>query len=370
MEKAVELGRTVVRAFCDDAQVVAMDYVLRERVISEEALAERMGVQQKDAARAAGVLAAQRLIGVYVRLSEAEPRRYANYGRQHALVGRTYYYADGALLADATRLRLHRMRRALEGSGPAAPSVAFRCVNCGRGYSDIDAAALVNPLTALFECEACGLPLEPAARDTAAELAGGSAAKQTDASRLAVQTRPIVDLLRQLEAAKLLAIDPEAVIAAREASSAAPADAPADKSEDAQDARRERDAAPVPVHIEVELVGERKRQAELPAWHTHSTVTGERHVEAPAEEAGPAVEKGAGLSAEMDAYVRSYAALAGGASAAGSQSPEEAKRSRVEPQDVVVRVNGAEKRLADVTEADCDAMTPDEYERYYELLSR
>ena len=65
MEQVETLVKVVMRSFYEDKYTVVMDYLLRERILSDEGLADRMRFPIRDVAKLAARLREDRLICTY-----------------------------------------------------------------------------------------------------------------------------------------------------------------------------------------------------------------------------------------------------------------------------------------------------------------
>lgn len=118
------LVKVVMRSFYEDKYIVLMDFILRERLLTDDALADRMRFSIRDVAKVAAKLREDRLLWMYASFLLSN-NWFINYswGNSHSrqetredekVVSRSYYYIDFALFADVVKLRLYKMRKYLE----------------------------------------------------------------------------------------------------------------------------------------------------------------------------------------------------------------------------------------------------------------
>lgn len=386
MDLSVELVKLVGRSLYEAKYCVFFDCLLRERVVPDDVLADRLRFMVKDITRMAAKLREDRLIKTLLR---QEIRPY-----DERTITRAYHYIDFALFSDVVKYRLHRMRAMLEEkTREEALNHGYYCPQCKRQYSPLDVATLINLSTSLFECEDCKIEL----LNTESTFKGDSLRLQ---SRLSEQTNGILRILRKLDEVVIPPFDPEEYLKGREGfdliddsedslsmvssrnSSLESFDRPAASSR--ADSSKAFHISPKP--LEVEIVsshnkiqsGTDHRSQTLPEWHTHSTVTGEEFKSTaskpissllnastsslpPLKEALPETENFA-----MN-YYASLPDMSVGATIDGSNIA--AKRLKV-TETILVNVAGNPKNINDIADEDKDLMTEEEYQHYYEAYMK
>ncbi|PNW76929.1 hypothetical protein CHLRE_11g481550v5 [Chlamydomonas reinhardtii] len=91
-----------------------------------------------------------------------------------------YFTLDYARAFDALQIRIATMRASLKEQLESSNAIqSYRCpgAHCGKAYTSLDAATLVDPADGLFKCEICGSELQEQ-RATNDAAAGGSGAAQ------------------------------------------------------------------------------------------------------------------------------------------------------------------------------------------------
>lgn len=385
MDLTVELVKLVSRSFYDAKYCVFLDCLLRERVLPDDVLADRLHMMIKDVSKTAAKLRGDHLIKTIIR---QEVRNY-----DERTITRAYHYVDFALFADVVKYRLHRMRNLLEEkTREEAINHGYHCPQCKRQYGPLDAASLINPITSLFECEVC--KTEVVAMESA--FKGDTLRLQ---SRLVEQTNGILRILRKLEDVNIPSFDPESYLKDREAFELV------ENSDDELSVISSRSSSKESVIstsfkdelgkvsslnksaelLEIELAPSSSVKAatspsySLPEWHTRSTITGEafkstvpasKSISSSNLSTIPSQEKETSAMAN-DFATNYYASL--------PQLTEESsqrKRSKALEKDeerkanlVLINVAGQPKDIRKVTDEDKDLMTEEEYQKYYEAYT-
>lgn len=285
-----------------------------------------------------------------------------------------YWYLDYREFADVVKYRIAMMRRGIdEKMKSEVGKRGYLCPLCHKVYDPLDLGHLFDSRANAFLCEIDSTELiedDPA-------MHGDESAGQDRMQRFNVATAPIRDALKSIEGARLPTVNIIAWIARNVATEAAPTE-----SEGAQvrqvDVVFGLDKAPAEEA--------KKGHAALAEWHTRSTVTGEVTAEGNKEASalakaaaeaqtasGPSDDgpKADALSAYYDQIEEEEAALDDTVDTTES-TPAPDTSAVATPSaaaDVVVMVAGKEMKIGDVTEADEELMTPDEYEAYFEATA-
>ncbi|GMK60002.1 hypothetical protein CspeluHIS016_0902190 [Cutaneotrichosporon spelunceum] len=366
IRRCQDLLYKVAYSFYDGAYRILFQILIEESVITEKRLSEILNVGVNDVRKYIGMLHTHRLVKRYVNKEKAplnsfQQRAIANGGSVAGLppgaASRTrdviYWYLDYREFADVVKYRIAMMRKAIDE----------------KMKSEVDLAHLFDRAAGAFLCEVDGTELiedDPAMH--------GDDGTQDRMQRFNVATAPIRDALKRIEGARLPTVNIVAWIAQNVATEAAPAEA------EGGEVRR----------VDV-VIGENARAQEvskvhdaLPSWHTHSTITGQMtakgNVEAAAQEKAVAEAQAAAgppddgpkvddLSAYYDQMEEEEAALDDVDTTESTPAPDTSTVATPAGADVLVMVAGRPMRIADVTEADEDLMTPDEYEAYFEATS-
>ncbi|KAH7344774.1 TFIIE alpha subunit-domain-containing protein [Rhizoctonia solani] len=403
------LVQIVSRAFYDSRFVVVMDQLSRLPVIKEEELAGRVGVTLKELNKVTAVLSNDRLIKVY-RQNELKSER-----AQRA-VPRSYYWIDYENFCNVVKWRISAMRHAIEQQlRNELNNKGYICTQCQKTFTPLDVDRLFDFSRNAFLCDVCQGELTD--NENAENVRGGKDRMQ----RFNTQTSHIVDALRKVESAVLTPLD-VAEWVRKNAQAAAPDGTPVDDGLQIAGANGTGKAQATRVSVIMEddktdeaLRREREKKADakrqqnaLPEWHLQSTVSGHLTTLGLKNEAQNAqyalahVEPGqidqkpfAQGEVDLEAYYASLhkdgtpeaetPPLSNGATASQSSL---GKRERDSEEDVfpsykiqktedsggddssnpTVYVAGEAKRFRDITEAEQELMTPEEYEAYAELM--
>ncbi|KAG2433630.1 hypothetical protein HYH02_012559 [Chlamydomonas schloesseri] len=137
-----------------------------------------------------------------------------------------YFTLDYARAFDAVQIRITTMRNSLKEQLESSNAIqSYRCPRpyCGKAYTSLDAATLVDPMDGLFKCELCGEELaEQRATNDAGAAAGGAggtagqhatAKESKEAARRVLQAMerelaPITRLMADLQARAVPLPDP------------------------------------------------------------------------------------------------------------------------------------------------------------------
>ena len=270
---------------------------------------------------------------------------------------RTYYYLELSHFIDVVKLRLHLMRKTLDDRiRNEANEKGYYCPRCNRNYKPLDALKYVDPRGHLL-CETCSGELQSV---DSSMLSTGTLSQ----SRLIEQTDSILRLLKRLDDATLQPFDPEGYLKQRESFEIVERDAALKMA--GSDASRP---------LQVEIISEKGKGLgnEMPEWHSHSTITGKQvnlTCVSSLLSAGMHATSAPSLTANADTYVKSYEANASYDNLSKVKRPKmeqepEISTSVKKPQ-VMIAVQGVLKNIYEITDADKDLMTEEEYIKYFE----
>lgn len=241
----------------------------------------------------------------------------------------------------------------------------YLCPGCGKAYDPLDLAGTFDAAAGAFLCELCGSELvedDPALHEDG----------QDRMSRFNDATRPIREALKAIEGARLPTLNIIAWIAQNVTTQSVAEVAASSAARqigvvigEIDDSKAKRDAEA------------QREQNAIPVWYTHSTLTGEATSlsSGKVEESREEVER-VQKQNDDDALAAHYANM--DEEEDDEMEDAELAQEKVEtgtstPVDpatkVKVMVNGVAKLLAEVTEADEELMTPEEYEAYFEATS-
>ncbi len=339
LEQAKELLQTTVRMFYEARHAVVLDYVISMSVLPDDALAERLHCQQKDAHRLMAALRDDRLIRTESRI---ETR-----GLDTKPFTRTYMYIDYKQSVRTIKWRLERMREASEARLRAdLEKRGYKCKQCGKHWSPLDVHSLRCKAEG-FLCDNCDLVL-----DIDEDTSSVSKKPQELHVQLMENIAPLVNILRQIKVDELPNANPSELISKQKKEvvlSTVPTSPPIeDKTSDLS----------LPVKLDMGVVVELPEEAEhdaeqrreMPHWYTHSTVTGERLDGGSPRTEEPPVKKSRSVEIVFD-----------------DASADMLQENQENPK---VKVRGVEKLFSNVTEEDKRMMTSEEYEQYFDHFLR
>lgn len=300
-----------------------------------------------------------------------------------------------------------RLQRDAQGKG-------YRCDTCSRNYSPLDAAALVNPETFLFECEICQNPLISISSESSNLSQTSLAGEKVDLmlqSRMVEQTNAILRLLKKMDQVQLPTFDPEAFLASRSkyelgmslydvgSQSESLANSASSDLQSSHFGNNEieqvnnglrsivGDSPTQSERSEVEIVFQPEPTIALknvlPSWHTHSSITGNAIHHASLAEKKPLNSTDSfskRLRSDADNhrdYLRSYESSGSTlttttTTASFTDSDKNTDLVDLAPETnevVLVVVAGVPKRIEDITDEDKERMNEDEYRLYYTAMA-
>lgn len=282
MAEIRRLVQVIARLFYDDGYILLVDQLVSIALIPIEVLARRIGMQTRDLASLASKLVEDRVISVY-RCQETRD------GPFQRSITRTYFYIDYKLFLDVTKWRMMAMRRHIDTKlRNGLDNKGYVCPRCGKSYSTLEVAHLLNPFRNLFVCDVPGCGTELVDNEDAEDV---RSSKDT-LTRFNEQLSVVQKMLRSVDGVALPPMDAHAWLAknsaappwahetARDEKALAPGSvpkttpkAPAVRVEMAHDTERER----LELERQRALEEEQQRaQNTLPSWHLASTVSGDR----------------------------------------------------------------------------------------------
>ncbi|TYJ57581.1 hypothetical protein B9479_001663 [Cryptococcus floricola] len=395
-----DLVYQVAYSFYDGPYIILFKMMVHFNVIAEVDLAQRVGLSTNEARKYMGILLMHRLVKRYVnkeKLPVAEWKR--SYGNNNRNNGppelRTrdvhYWFLDYREFANVTKYRLAMMRKNIDQRIKSEVGHrGYQCPMDGRTYDPLDLSHLFDPMTNSFKCEDCGGELVE--HDPTVDVENNSSL-QDMMQRFNIATAPIRDALKAVEGLTLPSINIVAWIAQNVKTGVV--------SVDGKEMGEEGKKFEVVMGAEDDEDKEKLAQAQreqnaLPAWYTHSTVTGDattlgindRNQKAAVAERARLAAGGTEQTTSDESLAAHYEMLAEGeeeeeddeefeetAVVSGETSitppePDEAtNEASAEGEGKMVTVAGQPKRVEDVTDEDQDLMTTEEYEAYAVAMS-
>ncbi|KAF8314966.1 hypothetical protein DL93DRAFT_2040715, partial [Clavulina sp. PMI_390] len=288
-----QLVQNVARTFFDVEQVVALDQLAKHDVLKDEDLAGRIGLHSKDTAKRLGRLVHSGLVMCH---SQNEQRD-VNTTRSST---RKYYYIDYPIFVNLVKWGIAEMRRVIDDKvRNELADKGYICKLCSTQYTMLEVDRLVDPMTGGFVCPSCGGEVVDNADEPKAANATGTGERM---QRFNAKTEPIVSLLKKADEMILPKLDildwvkqyaEKQHKAALDAAAASGGQSAASSKgyDDLKIAGTTGESSSSKVSVEIvdmneterlrrklekEREGELKRQQNaLPAWYTHSTISGE-----------------------------------------------------------------------------------------------
>lgn len=162
-----------------------------------ETLAKALGVSVKEMLQIANQLIRDRLINVERRMESRESGP-SNFVRSSF---RSYLYLDRKGFLDVIKWRIMKMRSQIDSVlRNELDNKGYMCPRCGKAYSTLDVAALLDPVTMLtFICDMPGCGSELVDNEDAEDVRRSRDRLQ----RFNEQCGPILDRLRKLDTVAL-----------------------------------------------------------------------------------------------------------------------------------------------------------------------
>jgi transcription initiation factor TFIIE subunit alpha len=165
--------------------------------IPAEILAKALGVPVREMLQVANLLVRDRLIGVFKR-SETKESGPSNFVRASI---KNYFYLDRKVFLDVTKWRIMKMRSQIDSVlRNELDNKGYMCPRCGKSFSTLDVAALLDPITMLtFICDVPGCGSELVDNEDAEDVKRS----KDRLKRFNEQCGPILDRLRRIDTVAL-----------------------------------------------------------------------------------------------------------------------------------------------------------------------
>lgn len=162
-----------------------------------EILAKALGVPVREMLQVANLLVRDRLISVFKR-SETKETGPSNFMRPSI---RNYFYLDRKIFLDVTKWRIMKMRSQIDSVlRNELDNKGYMCPRCGKSFSTLDVAALLDPVTLLtFICDVPGCGSELVDNEDAQDVKRS----KDRLKRFNEQCGPILDRLRRIDTVAL-----------------------------------------------------------------------------------------------------------------------------------------------------------------------
>ncbi|WVN85838.1 uncharacterized protein L203_100990 [Cryptococcus depauperatus CBS 7841] len=392
----------VAYSFYDAPYIILLKMLVHFHVVAETDLGQRVGLSANEVRKYMGILHLHRLVKRHVNrekqlLPEWKKSQFTPQSMRESSLSTTsamgdtrtrdvhYWYLDYREFANVIKYRLAMMRKGIDERIKAEVGHrGYQCPLDGRTYDPLDLSHLFDPTTNSFKCEDCDSELVE--HDPTVDKNNSSL--QDLMQRFNISTAPIRDALKAVEGVTLPSMN-IVVWLAQNVQNVVNIDG----QEGAEDGKRfEVVIGGEDNEDKVKLAQAQREQNALPAWHTHSTVTGdattlgltdakyrktvaernEGHVGEQTEVGDEALAAHYEMLAEDDEDDVEEIGVETGEierKMAKEQREEEPESILASPSEAqMVTVNGQLKRLGDVTEEDQGLMTTDEYEAYAQAM--
>lgn len=190
-----QLARLVVRGFYSPEDALIVDMLVRNACMKEDDIAELLRFGKKQMRTRILTLKKDKLIQIRLKM-ETGPD-----GKARKV---NCYFINYKTFVNVVKYKLYLMRKRMETEERDATSRAtFKCTNCAKTFTDLEADHLFDVVTQEFRCTFCGCGVE----DSWAMPMGLMVARFND------QLQPLYELLREVEGIKLAPeiLEPEPV---------------------------------------------------------------------------------------------------------------------------------------------------------------
>ncbi|KAG6018546.1 hypothetical protein E4U40_000185 [Claviceps sp. LM458 group G5] len=183
MELAVNLIKSVMRAFYQTRDILVMDALILHQALRDDDLAYLMAINTKDLHKICGKLREDRFLTVHTRseLREGNPRP----------SNRTWYYINYRHTIDAIKWRVYTIDKEVQGAPvPASEKKEYFCNFCKAEWTAMEVLDSVGPNG--FICHRC--------RHTLTSESDGTSGGHEQSTRLNDQFKFISELLPRIDA--------------------------------------------------------------------------------------------------------------------------------------------------------------------------
>ncbi|KAL7752578.1 hypothetical protein RI367_002112 [Sorochytrium milnesiophthora] len=307
----------VIRTFYDSREAIITDRLLSNTsitpIVTDSELAKYCRLTPKDINRLCARLVKDRLLRMEAR---GEAKKIDG-----KIIPKNYYVLDYKLFADVTRWKVNKIdKRIRDNLAENMDNRGYVCTHCEKRFTMLDAVALLNPMTNMFECDIDQTNLEEDRNPESVRIS-----EQT-LQRLSEQIKNIVDLLRQCDTVTLPVYNArlleQELKAGKKTAAQAGSGADGDVALSADSGKNNDDIVVEffshdDEHARQQKQAERDKKREqnaLPVWHRVSTVSGDAITASledhtlPASAGVATVEPATGSAMDTDAdnYYKEY----------------------------------------------------------------
>ncbi|XP_069744555.1 general transcription factor IIE subunit 1-like [Narcine bancroftii] len=179
------LAKYVVRGFYGLEHALALDILIRNPCVKEEDMLELLKFDRKQLRAVLNTLKNDKFIKSRMRVETAPDGKSTRHN---------YYFINYRLLVNVVKYKLDHMRRRIEtDERDSTNRASFKCPNCFKTFTDLEANQLFDLMTGTFRCTFCQTEVEED------ESALPKKDARTLLARFNEQIEPIYALLRETE---------------------------------------------------------------------------------------------------------------------------------------------------------------------------
>lgn len=184
-----QLARLVVRGFYTIEDALIVDMLVRNPCMKEDDICELLKFERKQLRARISILKTDKFLQIRLKMETGPDGKAAKVN---------YYFINYKTFVNVVKYKLDLMRKRMETEERDATSRAsFKCPNCNKTFTDLEADQLFDFQTGEFHCTFCGSTVEE----------DMSALPKKDSRLLLAkfneQLQPLYDLLREVEDIKL-----------------------------------------------------------------------------------------------------------------------------------------------------------------------
>lgn len=198
-EALKRLVRLVARGFYSVEHAIILDILVRHPCMKEDDMIELLKFERKQMRSMLNTLKMDKFIKVRMRV-ETDPKGHTT---RH-----NYYFINYKVFVNVVKYKLDHVRRKIEAVERQNTSrSSFKCPECLKTYTDLEAGQLLDPYTGELKCMICQIEVEED------ESAMPKQDARTLLARFNEQIKPIYDLLKDCEDVRLAPeiLDPKPV---------------------------------------------------------------------------------------------------------------------------------------------------------------
>lgn len=198
-ESLKRLVRLIARGFYSMEHAIILDILVRHPCMKEDDMLDLLKFERKQMRSMLNTLKSDKFIKMRMRVetdTEGHTTRH------------NYYFINYKVFVNVVKYKLDHVRRKIETAERQSTSrSSFKCPNCFKTYTDLEAGQLLDPFTGELRCMICQVEVEED------ESAMPKKDARTLLARFNEQIQPIYDLLKDCEDVRLAPeiLEPEPV---------------------------------------------------------------------------------------------------------------------------------------------------------------